>query len=305
MTVLTVNVEVKILLGTSSYIFCNADISASICYLGIQNLRQKKTKKKRIKYGFGTNIQTTHCQRSKWRGLSPALCFHSFIQFHSSMESSSEYIIFTIFSKKSIILKSKWFQLISQMVGSEELHGSEKQQVRDRNKVQKLLMFVAPCRKKRVLPTQQNQTIFFCQNPVFSTLKKVTLPVTSFHWTEMCVCHPQPGAGHPSARWSLGKGSHWECSPWLPPCSPAPSPPQAGPHQPHWWMGELQGPKVRRTLTQHLSGGCDIRLGLQEGRKKPPVNPVKDEATPWVVQLEQLSITPRTAAELQDRKSVV
>lgn len=41
-TVLTVNIEVKILLGTSSYVFCNADIPASICYLGIQNLRQKK-----------------------------------------------------------------------------------------------------------------------------------------------------------------------------------------------------------------------------------------------------------------------
>lgn len=45
MTVLTVNVEVKIFLGTSSYIFCNADISASICYLGVQNLRQKKRQK--------------------------------------------------------------------------------------------------------------------------------------------------------------------------------------------------------------------------------------------------------------------
>lgn len=169
MTVLTVNVEVKIFLGTSSYIFCNADISASICYLGVQNLRQKK----KTKDGFGTNIQRTHCQRSKWRGLSPALCFHSFIQFHSSMGSSSEYTIFTIFSIKSIILKSKWFQLIPQMVGSEELHGSEKQQVRDRNKGQKLLMFVAPCRRKKILPTQQNQTIFCCQNPVFPPWKRL------------------------------------------------------------------------------------------------------------------------------------
>lgn len=42
MTVLTMNIEVKILLGTSSYVFCNADIPASICYLGIQNLRQKR-----------------------------------------------------------------------------------------------------------------------------------------------------------------------------------------------------------------------------------------------------------------------
>lgn len=129
-------------------------------------------------------------------------------------------------------------------------------------------------------------------------MKQVTLPVTSFHWTEMCVCHPLPGAGHPSARWSLGKGSHWECSPWLPPCSPAQSPPQAGLHQPHWWTGELQGAKVRRTLTQHLWGGCEIRLGLQEEGVKPPVNPVKDKAIPWAVQEKQLSLTPKTAVEL-------
>lgn len=155
-------------------------------------------------------------------------------------------------------------------------------------------MFAAPCRRNKIPPTQQNQTVFCCQNPVFH----YELPVTSFHWTETCVCHPLPGAGHPSARWSLGKGSRWDRSPWLPPCSPAQSPPQAGPRRPHWWMGELQGAKVRRTLPQHLSGGCEIRVGLQEEGVKPPVNPVKDKAIPWVVQLEQLGVTPRTAAEL-------
>lgn len=139
-------------------------------------------------------------------------------------------------------------------------------------------------------------TTFLLPKQSFSTMKRVTLPVTFFHWTEMCVCHPLPGAGHPSARWSLGKGSHWECSPWLPPCSPAQSPPQAGPHQPHWWMGELQGAKVTRTLTQHFWGGCEIRLGLQGEGVKPPVT---DKAIPWPLQLEQLSLTPRTAAELQ------
>lgn len=181
----------------------------------------------------------------------------------------------------------KWLNL-------RELHGSEKQQVRDRNKGQKLLMFAAPCRRNKIPPTQQNQTVFCCQNPVFH----YELPVTSFHWTETCVCHPLPGAGHPSATWSLGKGSRWERSPWLLPCSPAQSPPQAGPRRPHWWMGELQGAKVRRALPQHLSGGCEIRLGLQEEGVKPPVNPVKDKAIPWVVQLEQLGVTPKTAAEL-------
>lgn len=40
-TVLTMNIEVKILFGTSSYVFHDTDIPARICYLGIQNLRKR------------------------------------------------------------------------------------------------------------------------------------------------------------------------------------------------------------------------------------------------------------------------